>query len=440
MLGDLEQVRTVAIRCADAPLWSLSDPDLVACLDAVHAAEQALAAVKVHLVRQVHTRDLARTQHTPTLGAWLRDRLLIRTRTGRQLVDLAAAVDQRPDLDQALTAGAVNTEQALVIVRCLADLPTDLGVEVLAKAETILIGWAEQLDPDQLRTAGKRILEHVAPDVAEAREAAALARDDAAAHEARFLSIRDVGDGRVRLTGLLDTEAAAVVRAALDPLCAPRCAADTLRPSSLFGVFGDATGNAQNLPRADDRTGGQRRADALVEICRLVLAGGDLPENGGDRPQVTVTVPYDVLRQELGTGTLETGERLTPAQTRRLACDAHLIPVVLGGDGQVLDVGRSRRLITGALRRALVLRDRGCAFPGCSHPPRWTDGHHITSWVDGGPTNLNNSVLLCGHHHRTIHHSDWKIRLGTDRLPEFLPPAHLDPTQRPRRNIYHRRT
>jgi hypothetical protein len=300
--------------------------------------------------------------------------------------------------------------------------------------------------------AGRRILEHVAPEIAEAREAAALAREEAAAHTARFLSIRGVGDGRVRLTGLLDTEAAAVITAALDPLCAPRCAADTLRPAALVGVFGDATADMRHLPHGadqprhtgrsvvDDRTSGQRRADALVEVCRLMLATGDLPINGGDRPQLTITVPLDVLRGELGVGTLDTGERLTPTQTRRLACDAQIIPAVLGGDGQILDLGQSRRLITGPLRRALVLRDRGCAFPGCSLPPRWTDGHHILSWVDGGPTSLDNSVLLCGHHHRTIHHSDWTVRLGTDKLPEFLPPAHLDPTQRPRRNIYHRRT
>ncbi|HET9518829.1 MAG TPA: DUF222 domain-containing protein [Actinoplanes sp.] len=440
MLGDLEQLRTAAIRCADTPLWSLTDDDVIACIDTLHAATQALAAAQLHLLRQVETRDITRNHLARSSGAWLRDRLLIRTRTGRQLTELATAVDQHPDLDQALTAGAVNTEQAHVITRCLRDLPADIGIEAHAKAETVLITWAAQLDPDQLRIAGKRILDHVAPDIAEAREAAALAREEADAHAARFFNLRDAGDGRVRLTGILDTEAAAVLNAALDPLCAPHCTADTLRPASLAGVFGDATGAARDLPRADDRTSGQRRADALVEICRLTLATGDLPANGGDRPQVTVTVPYDLLRNQLGHGTLDTGERLTPEQARRLACDAQIIPAVLGGDRQVLDLGRSRRLITGALRRALVLRDRGCAFPGCNLPPRWTDGHHIKSWVDGGPTNLDNSVLLCRQHHRTIHHTDWQVRLGPDKLPEFLPPSNLDPTRRPRRNIYHRRT
>ena len=190
----------------------------------------------------------------------------------------------------------------------------------------------------------------------------------------------------------------------------------------------------------DDRTAGQRRADALVEVCRLALNAGTLPANGGDRPQLSVTIDFEQLRRQLGGATLDTGERLTSAQARRLACDAQLLPALLGGQGQVLDVGRSRRLINGALRRALVLRDGGCAFPGCDRPPRWTEGHHIQAWFDGGPTSIDNSVLLCGHHHRVIHHTDWTVRLSAAGRPEFIPPAFVDPEQRPRRNVCHHRT
>ena len=105
----------------------------------------------------------------------------------------------------------------------------------------------------------------------------------------------------------------------------------------------------------------------------------------------------------------------------------------------MLDYGRSRRLITGALRRALVLRDGGCAFPGCDRPARWCDGHHVIAWQDGGSTCLENSVLLCGFHHRVIHRRRWSVRIAADGHPEFIPPAYLDPTRTPRRNIYHRR-
>ena len=148
---------------------------------------------------------------------------------------------------------------------------------------------------------------------------------------------------------------------------------------------------------------------------------------------------YDTVSRQLAAGTLDTGEALTPEAVRRLACDAAILPAVLDGAGQVLDVGRQRRLFTGPLRRALVLRDRGCAFPGCDRPPRWTDGHHIVHWSDGGETNLANAVLLCRYHHRVVHHGDWQVRIAPDGLPEFLPPAWLDPARRPRRNQYHQR-
>jgi hypothetical protein len=90
-----------------------------------------------------------------------------------------------------------------------------------------------------------------------------------------------------------------------------------------------------------------------------------------------VTLRHDDLLAAIGHGMLDNGESLTPQTVRRMACCAGIIPAVLGTTGQVLDLGRERRLFTGAARRALILRDRGCAFPGCDRPPKWTEGHHI---------------------------------------------------------------
>ncbi|MBA2416325.1 MAG: HNH endonuclease, partial [Geodermatophilaceae bacterium] len=106
----------------------------------------------------------------------------------------------------------------------------------------------------------------------------------------------------------------------------------------------------------------------------------------------------------------------------------------LGTAGQVLDLGRTQRLFTASLRRALNLRDQGCAFPGCDRPPAWCDGHHIVSWADGGQTSLANGVLLCGHHHAVVHRDHWTIHVATDGVPEFTPPAWIDPIATPRRN------
>jgi hypothetical protein len=235
----------------------------------------------------------------------------------------------------------------------------------------------------------------------------------ARAQRRRGLTLSLPVDGLVRLSGALGTEDAATVQAALHPLCRP-------------------------LPE-DDRTPAQRRADALLEVCRLALRTQELPDDGGEPPQLAVTVAYQPLSRTLGTAVTDAGQRLSAATARRLACDARILPAVLGSTGQILDLGRTRRLATGPLRRALHIRDRGCAFPDCDRPPRWTDAHHITPWTKGGATTLDNLVLLCRHHHRFIHHPNagWQIRPGTDHHPDFIPPPTLDHHQRPRRNLYH---
>ncbi|HEX6150962.1 HNH endonuclease signature motif containing protein, partial [Nocardioides sp.] len=99
-----------------------------------------------------------------------------------------------------------------------------------------------------------------------------------------------------------------------------------------------------------------------------------------------------------------------------------LIRVLLDAEGCPLDVGRTRRLVTPAIWTALVARDRHCAFPGCTRPPVMGHAHHIRHWINGGATALENLVLLCGHPHRTLHHTPWQVRLADDGKPEFLPP------------------
>ena len=134
-----------------------------------------------------------------------------------------------------------------------------------------------------------------------------------------------------------------------------------------------------------------------------------------------------------------TAPSISAAEARRLACDATIIPAVLGGPSELLDLGRGRRLFTGAARRALALRDRGCAFPGCDRPVGWCDAHHITAWAAGGATTVDNGVLLCGHHHRLIERRHWEIIIAGDGIPEFRPPPWTDPHQRPLRNHLHKR-
>jgi hypothetical protein len=415
-MDTLVQLKALTGSCTDAPIWPLPGDELIRCLDSLHELEQVLAVVKLRVIREIEGRDLPAAQHASSTAVWLREHLQISIHAAKRLTELARYLDHHPVLETAVARGEVNVEQAQVIAATITDLPAHLGPYLTGEAEAAMIVHASKCEPVALRRVGTRILDHVAPELADAADAAALDRQDKRARDTRSLHLSRNGDGRVRLTGWLDEEAAAIVNAALDPLCAPG-----------------------HDPGGESRTPAQRRADALVEVCELAMRTDHLPTSGGERPHLVVTLPFDVLRQQLGVATLDSGERLSPKQARRLACDAALIPAVLGGDGQVLDLGRTRRLITGSLRRALEARDRGCAFPGCDRPAKWCHGHHIISWIDGGRTSLDNAVLLCGHHHRIIHKGHWQVRMATDGLPEFIPPSYVDAERKPRRNTYHRR-
>ncbi len=193
----------------------------------------------------------------------------------------------------------------------------------------------------------------------------------------------DGGIYRYELT--VDAEGRAVLEAAIGPLSKPQPGPDG---------------------EADHRPVGRRRGEALVEVCRRATAAGErLP--GATKTQLFITMTLDELRNATGSGTvvgsLDSGSLLGPETVRRMACDAAIIPVVLGSDSEILDVGRTQRLFTSAQLKALWLRDRQCTFPGCQVPAHWTDAHHLKHWIDGGPTDLANGALLCGRHHTIVH-------------------------------------
>jgi Domain of unknown function (DUF222) len=428
-LDALAALDSAVRECADVSWWTVAPADLSESVDLLHRISQQATGLLLAAVGQAVVQGVPAAEGASSLTAWLTGRLRISGGEAARLAKLATAVQSNlPALGAALTAGEVNLEQARVIAARVADVPPD----VRADAEQRLIGDAATFGPRELGLLGGRIVELVAPEVGEARELAALelaARELAAleraeqrAYQTRSFKFFDEPDShRVKVSGWLDREGAACVRAALDPLCAPRPVPDS---------------PGERDPRSPE----QRRADALVEVCRLASACGQLPDNGGDRPQLVVTMSLDTLRSQIGAATLDDGGELSAATARRIACDAAIIPAVLDGTGQVLDLGRTRRLFTGPVRRAIVLRDRGCTFPGCDRPPSWCQAHHIVHWHDGGPTNPANAALLCGHHHRVIHHGDWQIHTNpTDGQPEFTPPPYLDKQQRPIRNTYHRR-
>jgi hypothetical protein len=131
-------------------------------------------------------------------------------------------------------------------------------------------------------------------------------------------------------------------------------------------------------------------------------------------------------------GLLPGGDVLPASTARRVGCDAKILPVVLGGPSEPLDVGRASRSIPPAIRAALTVRDQGCSFPSCDRPPAWTAGHHLVHWADGGPTALPNLCLLCTVHHQAVHHQGWAVTLDHHGRPTFRPPPWIDPRQQPR--------
>jgi 5-methylcytosine-specific restriction protein A len=184
--------------------------------------------------------------------------------------------------------------------------------------------------------------------------------------------------------------------------------------------------DARTRPTPENRgsTSGERNAAALVEICRFTLGHDDVGEVGGERPHLVVTISLADLQDRARGAVLHTGGTLTPGQLRRLACDADLIPVVLGEQGEPLDIGRAERRIPLRMRRAVAARDRGCAHPGCDRPPSWCEIHHVIEWQHGGETKVENLVMLCCQHHDQIHATEWTIDMSTG-TPRFIPPPWL---------------
>ena len=219
-----------------------------------------------------------------------------------------------------------------------------------------------------------------------ATDPAAYAADEASKVEARSLSLKTGEGGMLWIRGVLDPEGGATLRTALYPL-------------------------ARRAGKGDDRRFDRRLADAVVELAHHGLEKGSLPASGGQKPHLQVTATLDALEQRRGApaGDLELSLPISGAAIARIACDCSVTRFILSADSQVIDVGLTTRRIPPATRRALHVRDKRCRWPGCDRPPSWTSGHHLKHWTRGGPTDLDNLVLLCHRHHWMVHEGGWSI-------------------------------
>ena len=285
----------------------------------------------------------------------------------------------------ALARGDLRVDQAGVIIRAVKALPDDLDPDLLIRAEQHLVAAAAEHDTRTLNILRRRLMEVVAPDLADQHEADLLEKEEAKAAQATRLTMTDDGHGRVHGRFTLPAVQAAMLKKMLLAIAAPKHQAAT----QGAGV--------------ERRPGPERMGRAFAELIERIPAKR-LPKVGGLDATVVVKIDLDTLTGRLQkAGVLDTGERISPGLARRLACAGRVIPVVLGGASQVLDVGRARRLFTKAQLLAMTVRDGGCVAEGCDWPPWLCHGHHWRRWSDDGPTDLANGGLLCPRHHARAH-------------------------------------
>jgi hypothetical protein len=322
-------------------------------------------------VRELERRDVPRLDHGLTMTGWLKRYCQMTSVEASGTVKTARAMGHMPTVTDNALGGSVPPRSLQLLGQArdryksefvdheevFGDIATYLSVKDLRKA----IGhWEQQVSFVD-------------------------ARERAAHHEGlRSLYLAEMMDGMGDIKGSLSPEIFHTVKTVID-----------------------AKVNPSLLDRDDRRTPAQRRADALGDICSFYLDhNDDTATSGGERPHVTVTVDYQILKGHVERLPEIDGTPVTPNTIRRITCDAGIIPMVLGSDSEPLDVGRKTRTIPTALRRALEQRDKGCTWEGCGAPVPWCDAHHIIHWADGGETNLTNTQLLCRTHHTSTHQDE----------------------------------
>jgi hypothetical protein len=426
---------------------------------------------------------------------FLRTRLRISAAEARRRISLAEALlprtgftghtgpAVRPELAAALAAGTIASRPATIITMALDRVRHHATDQVLARMEHALTRTAAGNDTDFLSRVARRWTDALDQDGTEPSEEELRRRQGVFLRRARrglhHLDILATADQYETLLTVMNT--------ATNPRTRPGPAKDSdadgdVNRDADADADGESTGAGPHTtadgrtfpepgPGLDRRTRPQRLLDGLVGACRVSLTTGALPAAGGLRPQVMVTIDYRDLLDRLehttaqgpryrtgttaespgspdipgtgttatipGTGSFTFTGPVTPATIRKIACDADIIPVLLGSEGRILDIGRTTRIFPPHIRKAITARDQGCAFPGCTIPAPWCEAHHITYWSHGGPTSTTNGTLLCSHHHHLIHKENWTIHVRTG-IPWFKPPPHIDPHQQPQRNNYFR--
>ncbi len=357
----------------------------------VERAISRLAALKLALVSAADRQGAAERAGMTNTGTWLAAHT--RAWGAKAAADVALATTLESSLPvtrQALADGLLSTEHAAVIAGTTSRLPDYLSEAERVAIETALVAKARHLDPARLRRSARRALEAAersAEEVLEHEDAELRGEESRAARRVR-LSLHDNLDGTVTGHFTVPTLAGAILRKTIQQMVSPR------RRSPAGDAEADAAEDAKT------RDWPHEYGNAFVELLE------HLPTDrlsGKVAATVVVTIDHDRLREGLGAAHLDTGHDLSASEARRLACSAGVLPAILDGASQPLDLGRTKRFFTEAQRVALATTYDRCAAEGCDRPYAWVDLHHEDPWAEGGATNLDLAVPLCGKDHRRAH-------------------------------------
>jgi hypothetical protein len=404
------QLHALAAELAAGIDGQLSGPVAGLTLDEVFGALRQAELAACRLIERVDRSGEFAQDGFASVHAYVRTRAGESGGWASKRVHVGRALaDRLPATAAAWEKGALGLDHAVVIDRATRELDDLEQVRVVDEALSGACPWAS---PHDLAGLAERIRAATAPEAA--------ADKASRRRSSQKLSLSKSLDGMWRLDGGLDPETGSLLNQAL-------------------GAFTDsksAAGGGSVLP---DAPIGLRRALALGEICRQATGHAEGCNGvGGGRHTMIISTDLETLKTGLGVGVIGSdGSTLPAGALRRLACDANLIPAVLGADGAILDFGRKTRQISAVLRAFLVARDGGCVFPHCDRPASWCEGHHRKPWQGGGRTDRANLDLLCALHHHLVHEGGWHITIADDpqRTPIFHPPDGRAPRPGQRRPL-----
>jgi hypothetical protein len=403
----IASAREAVEAAAAVPLSALDRFELGEGVAELAALESQVAALRLAMLAEADARRVADETGDTGTDAWAA-RLTGSTRgVMAGGIWLAKALRETYHATrEAFAAGAINEAQVRVIVQAAQKMPEAATAEQREAAEQGLVAKAVAgMNARRLRQAGRRMLEAVSEDLADEQEADQLDGEEKRAEVETWLRLSDNDDGTVSGRFVIPELQAQLLRAALERLSAPR------RWSR----------NNAGEPVEDETllTGPLSYTEHLGQAFTELLEHLPTDGHGSVGATMMVHVKYQNLLDGLASARLDTGVHASAGQARRLACNAGIVPVVLGGDSEVLDLGRVRRLHSTAQRRALSVQYDSCAAEGCERPFAWCEIHHPHAWSEGGETSLDNGIPLCGHHHRRAHDDRFILTILTTGEARF---------------------